>query len=95
MFLRASVLTVGVIVGVAGAMWADLAASDRAVIAGLWTSLGGYVVITVAYLLVLIGFATNWGDEMGIHALHHAADHGGNLSGDDSVVVGTRHPYLG
>ncbi len=60
MFLIASVLTVGVIVGVAGALWADLAADDRTVIADLWTSLGGYVVITLAYLLVLIGFGTHW-----------------------------------
>ncbi len=60
MFLIASVLTVGVIVGVAGAMWTDLAGDDRTVIAGLWASLGGYVVITLAYLLVLIGFGTNW-----------------------------------
>ena len=59
-FLIASVLTVGVIVGVAGAMWSDLADDEQAVISGLWASLGGYVVITLAYLLVLIGFGTNW-----------------------------------
>lgn len=60
MFVIASALTVGVIVGVAGAMWSALAAGERTVIAGLWTALGGYVVITLAYLLVLIGFGTNW-----------------------------------
>jgi DNA polymerase-3 subunit epsilon len=82
MFLIASVLTIGVIVGVAGAMWTHLATGDRVVIAGLWASLGGYVVITLAYLLVLIGFGTNWIFTRYIHPL-------GALAEDARVIAVT------